>query len=308
MNVSLPPAPRSLIFGDGARLADFAAPAATRPALWRVAACLGLFTAFLLGAGAAIGLVLVRVSPAANPFGDLASLSSRAGVLAALATFLIWWPALWLAMIAAHRRGLGSIFPPTQRRPVRLFLAGVVAAVVFGAVTALPSLAFVPVARAPMSLGDWAAGLALGVPLLLVQTGAEELVFRGYLLQQMAARFRSPLAWAMLPSLLFGALHYNPLGPGGALAAIIVPTVGGIVLAAITVRTGGIAAAWGLHFGVNALALLVIAPPDHMSGLGLWRWMGDETALARLAWGDLAAILVLGLAAALIFRPSPRGG
>lgn len=298
----------SLIFGDGERLAAFAAPAAARASIWRMLVCVALFGGVLIGAGVLIGLLLVRVSPMANPFGDMAGLSTPDGVLAALATFLLWWPALWIAMAAAHRRGLGSIFPPTQRRPLMLFFAGLAAALIFGAATAGPSLAFVAVERSPIQFGDWAARLALALPLLLVQTGAEELVFRGYLLQQMAARFRSPLAWAVFPSLLFGALHYNPFAPGGLPAAMIVPAAGGIVLAAVTARTGGIAAAWGVHFGVNALALLVIAPPEHLSGLGLYRWAGGEDAMTRLAWGDLAGIVVLALAAAWIFKPSLRDG
>lgn len=297
-----------LIFGDGERLAAFAAPATARPALWRVIVCLALFTALLLGGGVLVGLVLGWIDPTANPFTDSGALGTPVGVLAALATFVLWWPALWIGMLATHRRGLGSIFPPTQRRPVLLFLAGQAAALVFGAVTAGPGLAFVDINRAPIGLDDWAVALAFALQLILAQTGAEELVFRGYLLQQMAVRFRSPLAWAVLPSLLFGALHYNPFAPGGLSAAMIVPAVGGLVLAAVTARTGGIAAAWGIHFGVNALALLVIAPPDHLSGLGLYRWAGDAETMTRLAWGDLAGIVVLSVAAALLFRPSRRAG
>ncbi len=48
----------------------------------------------------------------------------------------------------------------------------------------------------------------------LIQTGAEELVFRGYLQQQLAARFASPLIWMVLPALIFGAVHYDPATAG----------------------------------------------------------------------------------------------
>ncbi|MEZ5685612.1 MAG: CPBP family intramembrane glutamic endopeptidase [Paracoccaceae bacterium] len=47
--------------------------------------------------------------------------------------------------------------------------------------------------------------LPLVLPLLVLQIGAEELVFRGYLLQQLGARFHHPLIWMGLPSVLFGA-------------------------------------------------------------------------------------------------------
>ena len=39
---------------------------------------------------------------------------------------------------------------------------------------------------------------------------AEELAFRGYLMQALAARFRSPLVWWLLPALLFGAAALEP--------------------------------------------------------------------------------------------------
>jgi DNA-directed RNA polymerase subunit RPC12/RpoP len=38
---------------------------------------------------------------------------------------------------------------------------------------------------------------------VLIQTGAEEVLFRGYLQQQLAARFASPIAWMVLPSAIF---------------------------------------------------------------------------------------------------------
>ena len=41
-----------------------------------------------------------------------------------------------------------------------------------------------------MPLAAWAAWLPLVLPALLVQTAAEEIAFRGYLMQGLAARFR----------------------------------------------------------------------------------------------------------------------
>jgi hypothetical protein len=56
----------------------------------------------------------------------------------------------------------------------------------------------------------WASFLPLALVGVLVQTGAEEVLFRGYLQQQLAARFASPLAWMVLPSVIFALLHYQP--------------------------------------------------------------------------------------------------
>lgn len=296
------------LFGDGERLAAFAAPAAERASLWRIPVALLLFMALLLGGGMLIGFVLTQVAPDWSPVDGIGSLTTRKGTLFALATFILWWPALWIAMAVLHRRGLGSLFPPAQTRPFRLFAVGFAVAAGFGMATVAIGLTISTIDGPVRHVGGWASWLPVALILLLIQTGAEEAVFRGYLLQQLAARFRSPWAWAVAPSLLFGALHYNPAAPGGAVAAIVVTTFGGIVLAAVTARTGGIAAAWGLHMGVNTLALLFIAPPDHLSGLALYAWAGDDAALARLAWVDLAIIAALALGAAVWFSPSRRDG
>ena len=68
------------------------------------------------------------------------------------------------------------------------------------------------------TLAAWAARLPLALPAILVQSAAEELAFRGFLMQSLAARFRSALVWWLLPAALFGALHWNPaeLGPNAA--------------------------------------------------------------------------------------------
>jgi membrane protease YdiL (CAAX protease family) len=52
--------------------------------------------------------------------------------------------------------------------------------------------------------------LPLALVGVLIQTGAEEVLFRGYMQQQLAARFSSPILWMVLPSAIFAALHYQP--------------------------------------------------------------------------------------------------
>jgi membrane protease YdiL (CAAX protease family) len=111
-----------------------------------------------------------------------------------------------------------------------------------------------------------------------VQTGAEELVFRGYLQQQLAARFRSPLIWMLVPSLAFGAAHYDPATSGGNLWLIVLATGAfGLAAADLTARSGSLGAAWGFHFANNVAALLVIAVKGTIPGLALFTTPYDAT-------------------------------
>ena len=108
-------------------------------------------------------------------------------------------------------------------------------------------------------------------PLLLVQTAAEELAFRGYLMQSLAARFASRWVWLLLPALLFGALHWNPAEFGAnAWLVALSTTVVGLVLADVTAKTGNLSAAIGLHFANNVTSLLVVSLPGPLAGLSLW--------------------------------------
>nr|WP_275116165.1 CPBP family intramembrane glutamic endopeptidase [Aliiroseovarius subalbicans] len=152
--------------------------------------------------------------------------------------------------------------------------------------------------------------------LIFIQTLAEELVFRGYLLQQLRARFRSIWIWAVLPSFLFGALHFDPLTYGvNAYFYVLNTTVAGVLACLITIRTGNLGAAAGLHFannmlvmimgvagelgGFTLLAMTVNPMSGYMTwsilsqtGLSLvifalwWRWMNRQHAIANAPGGD----------------------
>lgn len=293
-----------------AALAAFIAPARPSAAPWRLIAGLCIIAALLTGAALAIGAALARLGYRA-PANPVDALNTQAGALVALSTFILWWVALAAALRLCHGRGIGSLFGPARgerrRGRGRRFGLGLLAAGIYSGLGLLAGAAFTgaPVGgeAAP---GAWALGAAAGVPLILIQTGAEEALFRGYILQQLAARFRSPLIWAVAPSLLFGLLHWNPAAPGGALPAVLATGMAGVILALVTARTGDLFAAWGLHAGVNMAALLLVAPPDYFTGLALWRWPAGAAA-GGLAWLDIASMAALA-AIAFALSQSRRGG
>ncbi len=156
---------------------------------------------------------------------------------------------------------------------------------------------------------SWAGFTQVFLPALAglaVQISAEEVLFRGYLQQQLAARFRSPLIWMLLPSLLFGAGHYSPqdFGPDAWVVAVWA-TVFGIVAADLTARTGSLGAALGLHFATNVAALLFVGLEGNLDGLALWTIRVDFTdraATQMLLAADFLSILVGWLIARVVLR------
>lgn len=256
---------------DSAAFEAFIAPARRRTGLWRP----------VLGAGLAalIWLTATVALAVAEPW-----LGPRGFLLGFLATFLGMILGLALALRLFHGRGLSSLIGPDGFRP-RAFAAGVAVIAAFVLVTAAPGLIAAPPAR-NQTLSEWLPWVLPAIAGLLVQTAAEELGFRGYLMQEIAVRVRARIVWLGVPALLFGFLHWNPaeFGPNAGLA-VAVAVLTGLVLGDVTARTGNLSAAMGLHFANNAVAVLLLGPPSPLGALGLWTLAIDpaDTGAMRVA-------------------------
>ena len=220
--------------------------------------------------------------------------------------FVAIWLAVGITCVFVHKRGFSSIFGglPNVAEQFGRVLAILIAVGI--AVIILPpwgdDVGYVQ-AR-PVS--QWLVMLPLSLLALLIQTGAEEVLFRGYLQQQLAARFRSPLIWMLIPSTLFALGHYAP-GTGGdnALTIAIWAGVFGILTADITARAGTLGPAMAMHFINNLSAMLIVSFPDQMSGLSLYHTpfaMADADTVAQWLPVDFAFMLVMWLAARLAIR------
>ncbi len=157
-----------------------------------------------------------------------------------------------------------------------------------------------------LGFGSWLGWLPLALPLVLVQTSAEELVFRGYLQSQLAARFSHPLVWVGIPSVLFGLIHYDPVLAGGnAWMLSVWAWVFGAAAADLTARTGTLGPAVALHFVNNVFAILVTAPAGDLDGLALYTFplRLDE---AGIAWYVLPMEIGFTLCAWLAARVALR--
>jgi membrane protease YdiL (CAAX protease family) len=139
---------------------------------------------------------------------------------------------------------------------------------------------------------------------LLIQVSAEELLFRGYLQSQLAARGLHKSIWILLPSVLFGLLHYDPTVMGEAAPWIVIWTIGfGILAADLTARSGTLGPAIAFHFAVNFMAIALIGFGDYLGGLTLYIYPFSVTETERLmsylpvdAIGMLLAYLSVRLA------------
>ena len=227
------------------------------------------------------------------------------GALVNLFAFALLIMALGLTMAAMHQRrwtqAIGPFGPAlAQGRRVLLVLAALYAMI---ALIPMPeSFAIQP----NLSVRTWLTFLPLALLGLLIQVSAEELIFRGYLQSQLAARFSHPLIWMVLPSALFGMLHYQPALLGDAAWLVVLwATLFGLAAADLTARSGTLGPAIALHLINNFSAILLIAPQDNFDGLALSTYpFGPDDIEILLAWMpvDMMMLLCGWLAARLALR------
>jgi membrane protease YdiL (CAAX protease family) len=210
-----------------------------------------------------------------------------------LATFVGMGLGPMLAARALHGRSIASLFGP-RRRLVRQFaIAAAICGLVYGLTALLPS-DITPLPNLHPAL--WAGFLPLALVGILIQTGAEEVLFRGYLQSQLAARFATPLAWMVLPSAIFAVLHYQPTVMGeNAWLGVAAVFLFALCAADLTARTGTIGAAWGFHFANNAVAILFVALDGPLSGLALYTIPMGALSAAELRPMLLADMIVTTL-------------
>lgn len=287
------------------RLARFAAPARARAELWRTG--LGLAAIAFLSWGAVFG-TLALIGSAIGPFhfAQLVATIARAGTPEGLCMVLATFAPMALAVLAvtrlSHRRAPATLLGPGALRDF-LRVVG--------------PLCVLVVALMPLSLMDENVGRAtplatvlswapLALPLLLVQVSAEELIFRGYLLQQIAARSPARLAWMVLPSALFGALHYAPADDGPTALWIALWATGfGCLAADLTARAGNLGAAIAFHFANNLSAMLLVGLYGQLDGLSLYTIVinaRDPAAVAPYLAIDSLSMLISWLLARLVLR------
>ena len=282
------------------------AAACPHTAIWRIV--MGIVTVTVLAFLWIFGViwligVLNGTSFLATMSGAMQPLAPRPGG-AALYLFLIVGIGVGTLIAAAfwQKRRPGTLFGPAARTLRHFVISAGLSLTVMIILGAL-SLPFMERPELNMDVSTWLLWLPLGILVLAAQTGSEELLFRGYLQSQLAARYAAPVVWLLIPSILFGAIHYQPGMPIFlTLTIVIVATVFGILAGDLTARTGSIGAAWGFHFANTALVILLVASEASITGLSLFKTSLGLDDLGTLS--PLIAVEVLTLAAiwALIRR------
>jgi hypothetical protein len=286
------------------------ATARERPELWRLILGLLIAGAAILMLNLTLRQVLMTVAPGfwASDFARPDAQGTTPGaMLILLGSFGFVILGVVLAARLMQERTGQSILGDTGEA-IRQLWAVIRALVILGVVMiALPPYGAQGEPFEPnLAPGLWLMLLPLSLLAIAIQSGAEEFLFRGYMQQQLAARFRSPLIWLGVPSALFGLAHYMPAQAGeNAILIAVWSGLFGLLMADLTARSGTLGPAIALHFANNATALLIVSLPDTMSGLSLFTApfsMADAEALRAWMPVEFASMFVTWLVARLALR------
>lgn len=224
---------------------------------------------------------------------------------AQLFSFVFLAAGVLLAARLIHGRGLSSLIGPLEKLAVHFRMVFVPLMLLLLALELLPPWWSFAAVEEMRSLFSWAVFLPVALLAVSVQIGAEELMYRGYLQQQLAALFAHPAIWLILTNLVFGLAHWNA-GPGGAASFqyVVWAFFMGLCASDLTARSGTLGPAIAFHLANNLFAFLLYGEAGgYASGFALFLFPSDSIGGAfadqgvshYLSWQLLVELVILFL-------------
>lgn len=118
--------------------------------------------------------------------------------------------------------------------------------------------------RFDFDLMSWSLLFVLSICLVPIQTSAEELLYRGYMMQGLRLLTRRSFAIVAISSLAFAIPHFsNPeMARGDFIWGALSYFAWGVIFAVITIKDNGLELALGVHAANNLFSYLFVTTPD----------------------------------------------
>jgi len=279
---------------------DFLAGASLgRNEWWRYGLGLALIvfaTLFVGGVPLAVAVAVVTLdgNPATDvnrTNGTIVGAPPALSLAVSLFPFVLALISILLVARVVHRRPAGSLVAPA--RPIRWGRVAQGFAAWCGVAAAATVVEAIVFPRRYSLTLDLARLLPFAVVALLLfplQSSAEELFFRGYLLQGLGRLTRNPLLVALITGLIFAALHIdNPEVNAEFWLVMGFYFAFGVGLALFALRDNGLELALGIHAGNNLFTALVanfkgsaLDSPSIFTASGLTPWFSLISTLVGL--------------------------
>jgi len=129
-----------------------------------------------------------------------------------------------------------------------------------------------------------------------IQTGIEELFFRGYLIQGLSQIFKNGIIPLMISSLLFGLAHMsNPeVQKFGWSIMLSYYVIFALFMGCITLLDEGLELAIGIHFANNMISGLLVSTPDSvLKPYSILETKNENPYLELICWFFMAGLTFL---------------
>lgn len=223
----------------------------------------------------------------------LGAVTGFVGINLSILTLLV---AVIAVVVVLHRRSWRTLVTPYARIDWRRMAQGATVWVVLSALFSVIEHLLHPGRYAwSLDLARWLPFALAALLLTPLQCAAEELVFRGYVIQGLGRLLRHPPALAVLSGLLFAVPHLlNPEIAAYGLAIMAANYfVMGLFLAGVALRDGRLELAIGAHAGNNLLLALFINYDDSA--------FDTESVFTAGALDPVYSLVTLLLGAALFY-------
>ena len=215
------------------------------------------------------------------------------------------YASLFAAVRYLHRRPLLSLVTPYRRLSWERVATGFAVFLALVAAAAAVEAALHPGRyKLTFDAGAFLKFLPFALVLVPLQTSAEELLFRGYLMQAVGLLTRRALVPAVVSALLFALLHLaNPEVGAGFVAIAATYFVLGLAFALVTIRDGRLELALGAHAANNLFAALFA----NYAGSALSTTAVFTSSTLDGAYALASSVVIAALFYALLFaRPRAR--
>ncbi|MBO7477397.1 MAG: CPBP family intramembrane metalloprotease [Salinivirgaceae bacterium] len=254
-----------------------------------------------------VGLVVKKMSEgnfSPEQLSSLINLNSQTGFVVLMLSFVFWFGLTWLLFKPFHKREPMTMISGDRRFRADRFLGA--AGVYF--IFLLIFWALLAIARPDAFTFHFCAtkffiGLLLALIFVPFQTGCEELIMRGYLMQGFGLCTKSKIWALVIVTIMFALLHSNnnEVSDFGFLRAMVVYLTGSAVFGFFTVLNDGIEFSWGIHFAHNFTAFTLFAVEGNEYGSSPLFTITKDFASETLLLVSAAEILI-AVALYFIFR------
>jgi membrane protease YdiL (CAAX protease family) len=212
----------------------------------------------------------------------------------AFGMFVFAFVGFFLGLRFVHHKTLKSVFTGyTKFRFERFATAFTVWAVLLVIMIFVEYVFFPQDLIFDFNLKGFIVSIVVMLVFMPIQTGLEELVFRGYLVQGLSQLFKSGIIPLLITSLLFGLAHMtNPeVRQFGWPVMLTYYTFFALFLGGLTLLDEGLELAFGIHFANNFMSsVLVSSPHGVIKTYSLFQTKAEDPFAEVITWAILAFV------------------